>query len=169
MECHNMLFRRGMPWNSPWPSYLQYKVSAATLHHLSLCIPSHSSKPEALLSLQSSAAAAFQERALTGASHAKLMWACEKEPACQRVLASTYGGCCFDDIMSLSTKKSTAWCASHCKFCSTVVPHSDGRILVDFIGYIWLPTLIQRLSTFMQPCHPTQHTSKEWTSGLEAR
>ena len=80
---------------------------------------------EALLSLQSEVAKAFKEKS---ASHVKLVWACEKDVGCQRVLSATYGGCCFDDIMTMSHEKSTAWCATHCKYCPTAFPPSaEGR------------------------------------------
>lgn len=88
---------------------------------------------EALLSLQSEVAKAFKEKS---ASHVKLVWACEKDVGCQRVLSATYGGCCLDDIMTMSHEKSTAWCATHCKYCPTAFPPSaEGRYFEELTNH----------------------------------
>ena len=82
---------------------------------------------QALLSLQAAATKMFPSRPF-GGRHVDMRWGVEIEESCQKILAGTYGTCCFHDIMTLGCGKKTAWCTTHKNFCNVSVPKQHDRI-----------------------------------------
>ena len=60
----------------------------------------------------------------------KVLWACERDEGCQKILKDTYGCCVFKDIFDLRKDQKTAWCCTHEKMCSTEVPRCQSRHLI---------------------------------------
>jgi len=62
--------------------------------------------------------------------HVRILWAVEKDPACQKVLASTYGCCCFGDILDLASDltQKEMYCTTHEKMCPCTVPKRARRV-----------------------------------------
>jgi hypothetical protein len=83
---------------------------------------------QALLSLESAAKKMFPSSKPLGGRHVDMRWGVEIEESCQKILAGTYGTCCFHDIMSLGRGKKTSWCTTHKNFCPVSVPKQHGRI-----------------------------------------
>ena len=63
-------------------------------------------------------------------------WSCEKDSACQKVLTSTYPGCCFTDVKDVkkTTGKSTAYCITHGTQCPAHVEKAPGRCSTYNLG-----------------------------------
>lgn len=131
MGSYNCVLWCWMSRNSPWPRLQDIKCTGLEVMFLQFLVEPllSPSKPQrgmpmilssqALLSLQSEVLQTFKEKR---SDPVRLVWACEKDVGCQKVLSATYGGCCFDDILTMSHKKSKAWCATHCKYCPTAIP-----------------------------------------------
>lgn len=61
---------------------------------------------------------------------ARIHWACEKDSACQKVLTSTFGNCCFEDVKDVQNIKadSTGYCVTHGMQCPIHVESTKGRL-----------------------------------------